>query len=78
MNADHNYERTVDLAGFLKAVLLHWRQMIILGVLFALILGMLPVLEFRKAISHRLNTMQFLKGSRRRWLIRSSMWPILI
>ena len=47
MNADHNYERTVDLAGFLKAVLLHWRQMIILGVLFALILGMLPVLEYR-------------------------------
>ena len=47
MNADHNYERTVDLAGFLKAVLLHWRQMIILGVLFALILGMIPVLEYK-------------------------------
>ena len=47
MNADHNYERTVDLAGFLKAVLLHWRQMIILGVLFALILGMIPILEYK-------------------------------
>ena len=47
MSSEYNYERTVDLVSFLKAVLVHWRQMFILGIIFALILGMVPILEYR-------------------------------
>ncbi|MDO4803753.1 MAG: hypothetical protein Q4A32_02915 [Lachnospiraceae bacterium] len=51
MNSGNNYERAVDVGGFLKAIFARWRWMLILGIVFALILGMVPVLEYRQAKS---------------------------
>lgn len=48
MNSEYNYERTVDLVSFLKAVFIHWRRMLVLGVIFAIILGMIPIVEYKK------------------------------
>ena len=47
MNSENNFERTVDLTSFLKVIFKNWRQMLILGFICALLLGMVPVYEYK-------------------------------
>lgn len=47
MKSEVNYERTIDLVSFLKAVFVRWRQMVILGIICALFLGMIPIYEYK-------------------------------